>query len=56
MSLFKPYSLRKLGHLVSFIHFIRSLREVERESSREGAKGLEGRKLEEPRGDRDSRS
>jgi len=32
------------------------LREVERESSREGEKGLEEGKLEEPRGDRDSRS
>ncbi|AES65570.1 hypothetical protein MTR_2g042460 [Medicago truncatula] len=30
--------------------------QFKRESSREGAKGLEGRKFEEPRGDRDSRS
>jgi len=32
------------------------LREVERESSREGEKGLGVGKLEEPRGDIDSRS
>jgi len=32
------------------------LREVERESSIEGEKGLEEGKLKEPRGDRDSRS
>ena len=32
------------------------MREVERESSREGEKGLEEGKLEETRGDRDSRS
>jgi len=32
------------------------LRKVERESSREGEKGIEEGKLEEPRGDRDSRS